>query len=176
MKKSVLILLLASALNFVMPRSAVAQEKLGVGFWTQTWYQHVENGKGNEGLNDFMLRRAYLSVKGQPTDYLSFFSHIAIDRLGQDGLSNPSVTAESAYIFMDNSTQGNSFTQLAPRDNARFFYLQAGHYFGTPIGPGNLQPYFRYEKVSVKLKTKIFLPSNLLLEYKNSSDGKSRIS
>lgn len=325
MKRSTLFILLFFAFYSVLGNKT-AQEKINIGFWTQAWYQHVENGKGDNDLNDFMLRRAYFSVKGQPTEYLSFFTHIAIDRLGQDGLDNPSmglgsglafrdlwitldldesfkiqagrmyvpltrnygttstksllttdlsfmqggirgsifytskvgrddgvtlwgnpfdgmfqyrlmvsegvessinpednlrvvargvlnllepetgwfnqgtylgkkkvlsigaafdsqnnltlnnepgqdnfiwtvdgffdhpvgkgaVTAESAYIYMDNSTQGNSFVQLAPGDNARFFYLQAGYYFGTPIGTGNLQPYFRYETVSVKQKT-----------------------
>jgi hypothetical protein len=325
MKKSTLILLLAFALNFALPQGAAAQEKVNIGFWAQSWYQHVENGKNNEGLNDFMLRRAYLSVKAQPTDYLSFFSHIAIDRLGQDGLDNPSmglgsglafrdlwitldldesfkiqagrmyvpltrnygttstksllttdlsfmqggirgtifytskvgrddgvtlwgnpfgglfqyrlmvsegvessinpddnlrvvargvlnllepetdwfnqgtylgkkkvlsigaafdsqnnltlnnepgqdnfiwtvdaffdhpvangaVTAESAYIKLKNSTQPNSFAQLAPSDDADFFYIQAGYYFNAPVAVGNIQPYFRYETVSVEQK------------------------
>lgn len=325
MKKSTLILLLAFALNFVLPRGATAQEKINIGFWTQAWYQHVEYGKGDNNLNDFMLRRAYLSVKGQPTEYLSFFTHIAVDRLGQDGLDNPSmglgsglafrdlwitlkvsesfkiqagrmyvpltrnygttstkallttdlsfmqggiregifytskvgrddgvtvwgnpfdgrfqyrlmvsegvessinpednlrvvargvfnllepetgwfnqgtylgqkkvlsigaafdsqnnltlnnepgqdnfiwtvdaffdhpagngsVTAESAYIKLKNSTQSNSFVQLAPSDDAGFFYIQAGYYCNAPVAVGNIQPYFRYETVSVEQK------------------------
>lgn len=78
-----------------------------MGFWTQAWYQYVENGKsvgsfGNgKGLNDFMIRRAYFYVKGQPTDYLGFFTHIAVDRLGQDGLDNPSLGLGSGLTFRD---------------------------------------------------------------------------
>ncbi len=60
-----------------MTSKSEAQSKIDIGFWTQAWYQHVENGKGDNNLNDFMLRRAYLSVKGQPTDYLSF-SHTSL--------------------------------------------------------------------------------------------------
>ena len=335
MKKSVLILLLISALNFIKSQSAVAQEKLAIGFWTQAWYQHVENGKGNSNLKDFMLRRAYLSLSGQPLEYLSFFSHIAVDRLGQEGLDNPSmglgtgltfrdlwitldlgegfkiqagrmyvpltrnygttstksllttdlsfmqggirggifytskvgrddgvtfwgnpldgklqyrfmvsegmegdgnpednlryvsrlvvnllepetgwfnqgtylgqkkvfslgaafdsqknltlngqsnldnfiwtvdaffdhpagegaVTAESAYIHIKNSTQANSFAQLAPSDNAGLFYIQAGYYFNNPVAVGNVQPYFRYETVSIEqVKDTSFLSGGL---------------
>lgn len=326
MKKLILFPFLIYVLILAFPQNSAAQKKVDFGFWTQAWYQHVEKGKNSTGLNDFMVRRAYLSVKGQPTDYLSFFSHIAIDRLGQDGLDKPSMglgsgltfrdlwitldlsesfkvqagrmyvpltrnygttstksllttdlsfmqggirgtifytskvgrddgvtlwgnpfdgrlqyrmmisegiessnnpndnlrfvgrvilnllepekgwfnqgtylgqkkvlsfgagidkqnnltlnnqigqdnfiwtvdgffdhpvgkgafTAESAYIHIRNSTQANSFVQLAPDDNAGFYYLQVGYYLGTPIGPGNLQPYFRYETVSVEQKS-----------------------
>jgi hypothetical protein len=323
--KRQLTLILIAVIGFSAPKNGAAQNKLDIGFWSQAWYQHVENGKNNNPLNDFMVRRAYLSVKGQPTDYLGFFAHIAVDRLGQDGLDNPSlglgsglafrdlwitlslnesfkiqagrmyvpltrnygttstksllttdlsfmqggirggifytskvgrddgvtlwgnpfggrlqyrmmvsegmedisnpkdmlrfvgrlavnllepekewfnqgtylgkkkvlsfgvgidkqnnltlnnlpgqdntawtidgffdhpvakdaVTVESAYIHIRNSTQTNTFAQLSPGDNAGLFYLQAGYYFGTPIGKGNLQPYFRYENVSVEQK------------------------
>lgn len=324
-KQLVLFFILITAISLLTMTNATAQKKIDFGFWTQAWYQHVENRENSTTLNDFMVRRAYLSVKGQPTDYLSFFSHIAIDRLGQDGLSVPSmalgsgltfrdiwitldlsenfklqagrmyvpltrnygttstksllttdlsfmqggirgtifytskvgrddgvtiwgnpfdgklqyrmmisegmendsnpndnlrfvgrailnllepekgwfnqgtylgkkkvlsfgagidkqnnltlnnqtvqdnfiwtidgffdhpiskgaVTVESAYIHIKNSTQTHNLAQLAPGDNAGFFYLQAGYYLGTPIGPGYLQPYFRYETVSVEQK------------------------
>jgi hypothetical protein len=319
------ILILTAVLGFGNSKVGFAQSKLDFGFWTQAWYQHVENGKEDGTLNDFMVRRAYFSIKGQPTDYLSFFTHIAVDRLGQDGLDNPSmglgtgltfrdlwitldlaesfkvqagrmyvpltrnygttstkallttdlsfmqggirggifytskvgrddgltlwgnlfdglfqyrfmvsegvegivnpddnlrfvgravlnllepetgwfnqgtylgqkkvlsigaafdsqnnltlnnepgqdnfiwtidaffdypvakggVTIETAYIYLRNSTQVNSFAQLAAGDNAGFYYLQTGYFFGTPIVWGNLQPYFRIETVSVKEK------------------------
>ncbi len=319
-------LIVIAVLGFGNSKKGLAQNKLELGFWTQAWYQHIENKENSTTLNDFMVRRAYLSIKGQPTDYLSFFSHIAIDRLGQDGLSNPSmglgsglafrdiwitldlsesfkiqtgrmyvpltrnygttstksllttdlsfmqggirgtifytskvgrddgvtfwgnpfdgrlqyrmmisegmegdsnpndnlrfvgrvilnllepekgwfnqgtylgqkkvlsfgagidkqnnltinnltaqdnfiwtldgffdhpvangaITVESAYIHIQNSAQANSFAQLAPGDNAGFFYVQAGYYLESPIGPGNLQPYFRYETVSVEQKS-----------------------
>lgn len=324
MKRSALFILSFFAFYSVMGNKT-DQEKINIGFWSQAWYQHVENGNDGSDLNDFMVRRAYLSVKGQPTDYLGFFTHIAVDRLGQDGLDNPSqglgsgltfrdiwvtlklsesfkiqagrmyvpltrnygttstksllttdlsfmqggirggifytskvgrddgvtlwgnpfdgrlqyrlmvsegmedisnpgdnlrvvgrlvvnllepekewfnqgtylgqkkvlsfgagvdqqnnltlnnlagrdnliytvdgfldhplangaLTVESAYIHIQNSTQVNNSAQLAVGDNAELFYLQAGYYFGAPIGKGNLQPYLRYETVSVKQK------------------------
>jgi hypothetical protein len=86
---------------FFAPNKGEAQNKIDIGFWTQAWYQHVENGKGDNNLNDFMLRRGYLSVKGQPTDYLSFFTHIAVDRFGQDGLDNPSMGLGTGLTFRD---------------------------------------------------------------------------
>lgn len=312
-------------LLFLSWNTVKAQDKIDIGFWTQAWYQHVENGKNGGGLNEFMLRRAYLSIQGQPTDYLSFFSHIAVDRLGQEGLSDPSmglgsglafrdlwitlelnesfkiqagrmyvpltrnygttstksllttdlsflqggirgtifytskvgrddgvtlwgnpfngrlqyrvmisegledsgnpednlrfvgrvavnllepekgwfnqgtylgrkkilsfgagidsqsnltlndeskqdnfiwtidgffdhplgvnaVTLESAYIHIRNSTQGNSFAQFVSGDDCSLFYLQGGYYLGRSIGPGFLQPYFRYETAAVEQK------------------------
>lgn len=59
-----------------------------VGIWMQTWYQWVEDGKINgdeyEDMNDFMIRRAYMYLKGQVTDYVSFFTHIASDKIGME--------------------------------------------------------------------------------------------
>ena len=59
-----------------------------VGIWMQTWYQWVEDGKINgdeyEDLNDFMIRRAYIYLKGQVTDHVSFFTHVASDKVGME--------------------------------------------------------------------------------------------
>ena len=64
------------------------QTKGEIGIWMQTWYQRVEDGKihgnGFEDLNDFMIRRAYLYLKGQVTDYASFFVHVASDKVGME--------------------------------------------------------------------------------------------
>lgn len=84
------------------------QTKGEIGFWGQAWYQYVEDGKdsngdgsGDKGLNDFMIRRAYLYIKGQVTPYFSFFTHIASDRLGQDGLDDSSNGLGSGVAFRD---------------------------------------------------------------------------
>lgn len=63
------------------------------------------------------------------------------------------VTVETAFIHLKNSTQANSFASLAAGDNANFYYLQTGYYFGNPVAWGNFQPYFRFENVSVENKT-----------------------
>ena len=78
------------------------QTSLEIGFWAQGWYQYVEQGTANEtALHDFMARRAYLSLKGQVTPYFEFFTHITADRLGQEGLDNPSQGLGSGVAFRD---------------------------------------------------------------------------
>lgn len=99
--KRIQTLIIIAMIGFYTPKNVDAQNKLDIGFWAQAWYQHVENGNDGSNLNDFMVRRAYLSVKGQPTDYLGFFAHIAVDRLGQDGLDNPSQGLGSSLAFRD---------------------------------------------------------------------------
>ncbi len=101
MKTSNLPSLLIFVAGLAFWQNSVSQEKIEIGFWTQLWYQYVENGKSGEGLNDFMARRAYFYVKGQPTTHLSFFTHIAVDRLGQDGLDNSSLGLGSGLAFRD---------------------------------------------------------------------------
>jgi hypothetical protein len=73
-----------------------------IGCWTQVWYQFVEHGKKDGGdLNDFMARRFYLYMKGDVTPYFSFFTHIAADRIGQEGLDRPSLGLGSGIAFRD---------------------------------------------------------------------------
>jgi hypothetical protein len=59
-----------------------------IGIWMQTSYQWVENGKINgdqyEDVNDFMIRRAYMYLKADVTKYVSFFTHIASDKVGME--------------------------------------------------------------------------------------------
>jgi hypothetical protein len=84
------------------------QAKGEIGFWAQTWYQYVEDGKDsdNDGirdqsLNDFMIRRAYFSLRGEVTPYVDFFTYIATDRIGQEGLDDPSLGVGSGVAFRD---------------------------------------------------------------------------
>lgn len=84
------------------------QTKGEIGIWTQAWYQYVEDGKDSnndgvmeEGIDDFMLRRVYFYLKGQVTPYFSLFTHIAGDRLGQDGLDDSSLGLGSGIAFRD---------------------------------------------------------------------------
>lgn len=77
------------------------QTKGEVGIWMQTWFQWVEDGKGEENLNDFILRRAYLYLKGQVTDQVSFFTHVASDKVGQEGLDNPSIGLGTGVAWRD---------------------------------------------------------------------------
>ncbi len=62
------------------------QTKGEIGIWMQGSYQWVEDGKENgteyESMNDFMIRRVYMYLKGNVTEYVSFFTHIASDKVG----------------------------------------------------------------------------------------------
>ena len=64
------------------------QTKGEIGIWMQASYQWVEDGKINgdkyEDLNDFMIRRAYMYLKGDVTQYVSFFTHLASDKVGME--------------------------------------------------------------------------------------------
>ncbi|MGD9245419.1 MAG: selenite/tellurite reduction operon porin ExtI [Desulfobacterales bacterium] len=62
------------------------QTKGEIGIWMQASYQWVEDGKVNdsqfEDVNDFMIRRAYMYLKADVTKYVSFFTHLASDKVG----------------------------------------------------------------------------------------------
>jgi hypothetical protein len=72
-----------------------------VGIWMQTWYQWVEDGKDNAGsfedMNDFMLRRIYLYLKGEVTEQVSFFTHIASDKVGMERPDGTTVDNETEW-------------------------------------------------------------------------------
>ena len=74
-----------------------------VHFRVQGWYQLVEDGApaGGDDLNDFLLRRAYLSLAGHATPKIGFFAHLATDRLGQEGLDVPSLGLGSGLAVRD---------------------------------------------------------------------------
>ena len=79
-----------------------------INFWTQAWYQYAEDASDSNGdtfldedVHDFMIRRAYFSISGEATQYLSFFTHIAADRIGQDNLDNSSFGLGSGVAFRD---------------------------------------------------------------------------
>lgn len=105
------LLLLAGAGVF---QHASAQEvyrdgprSLSLSFWGQGWYQFVEEGGDGDDsgaprdLHDFMLRRAYLSLKGTVTPFLGFFLHVAGDRLGQRSLGNAGVGLGTGLALRD---------------------------------------------------------------------------
>jgi hypothetical protein len=82
--------------------------KAEIGFWGQTWFQYVEDGTagGEKGLKDFMLRRGYFYLKGDVTQYLSFLTNIAADKVGMDtgtkGVKDvPGTSLGSGFAFRD---------------------------------------------------------------------------
>jgi hypothetical protein len=48
-----------------------------------------------------MIRRAYLYLKGNVTDLVSFFTHVASDRVGQDGLSDSDMGLGTGVAWRD---------------------------------------------------------------------------
>jgi len=82
-------------------------KSLNVGYWGQAWYQYAGDidrdgdGAWDDDLNDFMVRRTYFNVGGTVTQDLSFFVHYAGDRIGQEGLDNPSMGLGSGLALRD---------------------------------------------------------------------------
>ncbi|MBW2090486.1 MAG: hypothetical protein JRI37_16195 [Deltaproteobacteria bacterium] len=85
-----------------------------IGIWMQTSYQWVEDGKINgdqyEDVNDFMIRRAYLYLKGDVTKHVSFFTHIASDKVGMEKPTGGS---------LDNSGMADGTNVCAPDTQLR---------------------------------------------------------
>jgi hypothetical protein len=75
-----------------------------------------------------------------------------IDTFFDHPVGNGAITVEAAYIDIDNCTQTHNFSELAAGDNAKLWYMNAGYLLPDPIGPGRLQPYFRYETGDVDQK------------------------
>ena len=89
---SIVVLLLIPSMSWSLEVYRDGDRSLDIGFWGQAWFQSVEDGKDKDGdginetdLNDFLVRRAYMSIKGTATPMLDFFVHYALDRAGQDG-------------------------------------------------------------------------------------------
>jgi hypothetical protein len=88
-------------------KKILGDREFKIGFRTQGWYQFLEGGKDgrDDDLNDFMIRRAYLYLKGKVTEDMGFFAHIAADRIGQDGVNNSGmglgtgVAVRDAWIY-----------------------------------------------------------------------------
>ena len=91
------------AIGLLLPSMAISMEiykkddvSLSAGWWGQAWYQYVsdmdtnDDGRQDDSLNDFLIRRSYFYLKGTVTPDLSFFVHFASDKLGMDEIKNDS--------------------------------------------------------------------------------------
>ena len=81
------------------------------------------------------------------------------------------VTLETAYIHVQNVTQTLRYSWLTSGDDAQIYYIQGGYLFPGTIGPGRLQPYFRFERLDVDKKPDTGFPSlgfNYLLNGHNA--------
>ena len=77
------------------------QAKAEFSAWAQVWYQHVGAAQPDTRLNDFMLRRVYFSLKGERGPHFGFFTHLAADRVGQQGLDDPGMGLGSGIALRD---------------------------------------------------------------------------
>lgn len=92
----ILIVVLLPSLSMAVEIYKKGEMSLNAGWWGQVWYQHVsdmdtdDDGAVDDTLNDFLVRRSYFYLKGTVTPKLSFFTHIAGDKLGMDEITNNS--------------------------------------------------------------------------------------
>ena len=67
-------------------------------------------------------------------------------------------TVEAAFIDVKNVTQTLKYSRLISGDDAQMYYIQGGYLFPWQIGPGRIQPYFRYERLAVHHKPDTAFP------------------
>lgn|GEM_PF-391159 len=67
-------------------------------------------------------------------------------------------TFEAAFIDVKNMTQTLKYSRLISGDDAQMYYVQGGYLFPRHIGPGRIQPYFRYERLAVNHKPDTAFP------------------
>lgn len=72
-----------------------------ISAWAQGWYQHLGDAGPGTASHDFMLRRVYVGLEGRRSERLSFFTHLAVDRLGQQGLDQPGSGLGSGLAVRD---------------------------------------------------------------------------
>jgi len=82
-----------------------------------------------------------------------------IDLFFDHPVGGGAITAEAAYIDEKNVTQKLKYSWLAEGDDAQIYYIQGGYLLPGNIGPGRLQPYFRYERLNVEHRPDTSFPS-----------------
>jgi hypothetical protein len=90
-----------------------------VGMRLQAWYQSVGEATSPH-LNDFMLRRAYLYTEGQIARGVTFYAHLAGDRIGQDSTDTPGSGLGTGFSARD------AWIAYAPSNE---FKIQAGRMY-----------------------------------------------
>ena len=58
------------------------------------------------------------------------------------------LTLAASYIDISHSANGISWTDFSAGDDGDLISFKAGYYFGSKIGPGNLQPYTSVQSIS----------------------------
>ena len=74
-----------------------------------------------------------------------------LDAFFDHPLGHGAITAEAAYIDINNATQTQpaAYTALVSGDDAKNWYINLGYLLPCKIGRGRLQPYARFESVDV---------------------------
>jgi len=115
-------------------------------------------------------RQDDLRLTGRPDqrDNTAWTADIFFDHPVGEG----ALTVEAAYIDVKNVTQTLSFSRLVSGDDAQIYYIQGGYLIPGKIGPGRIQPYFRYERLSVDEKPDTVFPSVGVNYYLKGHDAK----
>lgn len=79
-------------------------------------------------------------------DYLAWTADIHYDQPFSNG---GALTAEAAYINIENAANSIQYTQFAAGDSGSIASLKAGYLFPGNIGIGQLQPFAHYELINV---------------------------
>jgi hypothetical protein len=127
-----------------------------LGARVQAWYQSVGE-KDSLRIDDFMARRVYLYLKGQVAKDVTFFSHIAGDRLGQEGVDAPGSGLGTGISVRD------AWITYAPFDELKIqagrMYIPFTRAFGTETTFALLTLDLPMAQGGVR--TKPFFPSNV---------------
>lgn len=127
-----------------------------IGARVQGWYQSVDEEDALH-LNDFMVRRAYFYLQGQVAPKLTFFTHIAGDRLGQDGVDSPGSGLGTGLSLRDGWIAYAPFEEL--KIQAGRMYVPFTRSYGTESTFTLLTLDLPFMQGGVRAKT--FYPSNV---------------
>ncbi len=122
---AVILLTFLFLFSFASTASAGAKIDLGNDKWInlgmrlQIWYQAVDT-ENDPAVNDFMIRRPYFYIQGQLHPHITFYTHIAGDRIGQDGLDSAGLGLGSGLAIRD------GWVAYSPADE---FKVQAGRMY-----------------------------------------------
>ena len=99
-------------------------------------------GAGMDYQQDLILNGSH------PQDNLAW----TVDVFAEHPVGRGTATVEAGYVNIDNGTQAHILSALTAGDDASSWYVQAGYLSPFHLGSGKLQPYLRYETVSVTEK------------------------
>ncbi|MGE5814666.1 MAG: porin [Acidobacteriota bacterium] len=88
--------------SFVQPGSAQDAPSFQLGGRAQVWYEALQHAAPDHTTGqDFLIRRAYITLNGKLPGNVSLVAQIGGDRIGQQGLDNPGLAVGSGVAFRD---------------------------------------------------------------------------